>query len=74
MSHQNLIVSLHQAIQQLQKQHPDRWRVMLNAIVENPEIFDDLAKLKASAARPSSDSTFTQKRLEGILHRAIGVQ
>lgn len=75
MSYQNLIVSLHQGIQQLQEQYPDRWRVMLDAIVENPDgIFSDLAKLKAPATEPARSKftlDLTEERIKDIALRAI---
>ncbi|MBD1845326.1 hypothetical protein H6F89_18325 [Cyanobacteria bacterium FACHB-63] len=65
MSSRELIASLHVGIQQLQEQYPDRWRVMLDAIVENPDgIFSDLAKLQAPAtpaARPAFTPDFSQE-------------
>ncbi|MER3436085.1 MAG: hypothetical protein C4288_22640 [Leptolyngbya sp. ERB_1_1] len=82
MSYRDLIVSLHTGIQQLQEQYPDRWRVMLDAIIEDPDgDFAKMAKQQTPAAQtartpsvseaPTFTPDFSQERLKEIALRAI---
>ncbi|MBD1847317.1 hypothetical protein H6F89_28705 [Cyanobacteria bacterium FACHB-63] len=78
LPHLNLVQQLHSGIQDLKYCYPDRWKSMLEALANDPNVnIEQLAKRQAPAApvaRLTPAPAFTQEQLEGIVNRAIGVR
>ncbi|MEP0915326.1 hypothetical protein NC981_00720 [Leptolyngbya sp. DQ-M1] len=72
MSNRDLILSLHQNIEELKRRHPDRWQMMLNSISTNPNCpFVEMSReqVPAAAATKAPKIEFSEERINEIMRQ-----